>query len=80
MLEKYFPILWLEVMSVFVFLLNSYGNHRSSEVWLYIPFLTLFLLLFQGKFPLSGMTVNPLEDSEQYTHSFEITGKLLFLM
>ncbi len=29
---------------------------------------------FQGKFPVSGMTVNPIEDDENDANAFEITG------
>ena len=44
-------------------------------------FLFLFFtvsLIFQGKLPLSGISVNRLEDIDTVKNSFEITGKLGF--
>lgn len=33
-------------------------------------------ILFQGKLPLTGISINKLEDSESYKNGFEIVGKL----
>lgn len=36
----------------------------------------IYLLCFsQGKLPLSGMTVTPLEDNESHKNAFELSGK-----
>ena len=33
------------------------------------------MCVFQGNFPLSGMTVNSVEDEDKHSHVFEIAGK-----
>uniref|UniRef100_A0AAR2KAB1 Rho guanine nucleotide exchange factor (GEF) 7a n=1 Tax=Pygocentrus nattereri TaxID=42514 RepID=A0AAR2KAB1_PYGNA len=47
----------------------------SSQNVLFFPF---FLSLFfpQGKLPLSGMTVTPLEDCESHKNAFELSGSM----
>ncbi|XP_042175800.1 rho guanine nucleotide exchange factor 7-like isoform X1 [Oncorhynchus tshawytscha] len=66
-------------------LVNSPGAEEKCEHYLMLfPHVLLMLsatprmsgFIFQGKLPLSGMTVTPLEDSETHKNSFQLSGHL----
>uniref|UniRef100_A0A8C7K8T8 Rho guanine nucleotide exchange factor 7 n=1 Tax=Oncorhynchus kisutch TaxID=8019 RepID=A0A8C7K8T8_ONCKI len=66
-------------------LVNSPGAEEKCERYLMLfPHVLLMLsatprmsgFIFQGKLPLSGMTVTPLEDSETHKNSFQLSGRL----
>ncbi|XP_064862381.1 rho guanine nucleotide exchange factor 7-like [Oncorhynchus nerka] len=66
-------------------LVNSPGAEEKWERYLMLfPHVLLMLsatprmsgFIFQGKLPLSGMTVTPLEDSETHKNSFQLSGRL----
>uniref|UniRef100_A0A673X4E9 Rho guanine nucleotide exchange factor (GEF) 7a n=1 Tax=Salmo trutta TaxID=8032 RepID=A0A673X4E9_SALTR len=65
-------------------LVNSPGAEEKCERYLMLfPHVLLMLsasprmsgFIFQGKLPLTGMTVTTLEDSEAHKNSFELSGK-----
>uniref|UniRef100_A0A4W5LDC6 Rho guanine nucleotide exchange factor (GEF) 7a n=1 Tax=Hucho hucho TaxID=62062 RepID=A0A4W5LDC6_9TELE len=66
-------------------LVNSPGAEEKCERYLMLfPHVLLMLsasprmsgFIFQGKLPLTGMTVTTLEDSEAHKNSFELSGSL----
>ncbi|XP_061081836.1 rho guanine nucleotide exchange factor 7-like isoform X2 [Conger conger] len=67
-------------------LVHSHGNEEKSERYLLLfPHVLLMLstsprmsgFVYQGKLPLTGMTIAKLEDTESYKNAFEISGPMI---
>uniref|UniRef100_A0A3B3SIK7 Rho guanine nucleotide exchange factor 7 n=2 Tax=Paramormyrops kingsleyae TaxID=1676925 RepID=A0A3B3SIK7_9TELE len=65
---------------------NNYGSEEQSERYLLLfPHVLLLLsasprmsgFIYQGKLPLTGMTVSKLDDSETHKNAFEISGGMI---
>ncbi|KAJ8378705.1 hypothetical protein AAFF_G00236830 [Aldrovandia affinis] len=66
-------------------LIHNHGNEEKSERYLLLfPHVLLMLstsprmsgFIYQGKLPLTGMTISPLEDTEFHKNNFEISGTM----
>ncbi|XP_035250108.1 rho guanine nucleotide exchange factor 7-like isoform X1 [Anguilla anguilla] len=67
-------------------LVHNHGNEEKSERYLLLfPHVLLMLstsprmsgFVYQGKLPLTGMTISKLEDTESYKNAFEISGPMI---
>ncbi|KAK2145461.1 hypothetical protein LSH36_680g01023 [Paralvinella palmiformis] len=61
------------------------NGEKKERIFLLFPHVLLMLsvssrmsqYVYEGKLPVSGMTVSPLEDTENISYAFEITGSMI---
>uniref|UniRef100_A0A8C9RPM7 Rho guanine nucleotide exchange factor 7 n=1 Tax=Scleropages formosus TaxID=113540 RepID=A0A8C9RPM7_SCLFO len=59
-------------------MIQSHGSEvRDTLKVFFFCFLNLVAVLFQGKLPLTGMSIMKLDDSENHKNAFEISGSMI---